>query len=113
MDLPGHQAGARLSRAALIPEKRPTAGGGRMKAVHPYLLFRGNTAEAFEFYEQVFDSKVMGTMHFRDFGEDGGMGLAEDELDLIANTALPLTDGVLVMGHDARASMDTGLPVRS
>ena len=82
-----------------------------MKAVHPYLLFRGNTAEAFEFYEQVFDSKVMGTMHFRDFGEDGGMGLPEDELDLIANTALPLTDGVLLMGNDVPASMDPDLRV--
>lgn len=26
-----------------------------MKAVHPYLLFNGNTAEVFEFYGEVTD----------------------------------------------------------
>lgn len=81
-----------------------------MKAVHPYLLFRGNTAEAFEFYERVFDSKIDGVVHFRDFGPDA-MGLGGEHGDLIANISLPIAPGVSLMGNDVPESMDPDLRI--
>lgn len=82
-----------------------------MKAVHPYLLFKGNAAEAFEFYEHVFGSQVTSRTHYREFGSDGGMGLTGDELDLLANISLPLAPGVALMGNDVTDAMDPNLRI--
>ncbi len=78
-----------------------------MKTVHPYLLFRGNTAEAFEFYEGVFQSKVDSRTYYREFGSD--MGWREGEGDLLANISLPLTDKISLMGNDVTESMQREL----
>lgn len=70
-----------------------------MKAVGPYLNFPGNTEEAFEYYRSVFGGEFLGVLRFRDFG-DNGMGVPEADLDKIANIALPLGGGVVLMGTD-------------
>lgn len=70
-----------------------------MKAVNPYLNFKGNTEEAFNFYKTVFGGDFQGLMRFRDFGENT-MGIAERELDKIAHIALPLGGGALLMATD-------------
>lgn len=82
-----------------------------MKAVHPYLLFRGNAAEAFEFYETVFQSKVTARVHFSDFGDAGDMGWSEEDGSLIANISLPIAEGVDLMGNDVPESMDPNLRI--
>jgi PhnB protein len=69
-----------------------------MKAANPYLNFKGNTLEAFEFYKSVFGGAFQAVLRFRDFG-DNGMGVAEKDLDKIAHIALPLGSGLL-MGTD-------------
>lgn len=69
-----------------------------MKAANPYLNFKGNTREAFEFYRSVFGGEFQTVLRFRDFG-DNGMGVAEKDLDKIAHIALPLGNGLL-MGTD-------------
>ena len=53
-----------------------------MKAANPYLNFKGNTREAFEFYKSVFGGEFQAVLRFRDFG-DNGMGVAEKDLDKI------------------------------
>jgi PhnB protein len=70
-----------------------------MKAVNPYLNFKGNTLEAFNFYKSVFGGDFQGVMRFRDFG-DNTMGIPEHELDKIAHIALPLGGGALLMATD-------------
>jgi PhnB protein len=70
-----------------------------MKAANPYLNFKGNTREAFEFYKSVFGGEFLAVLRFRDFG-DNGMGVAEQDLDKIAHIALPLGPNALLMGTD-------------
>ena len=70
-----------------------------MKAANPYLNFKGNTREAFEFYKSVFGGEFQAVLRFRDFG-DNGMGVAEQDLDKIAHIALPLGPNALLMGTD-------------
>ena len=75
-----------------------------MKGAHPYLNFKGNTREAFEFYRSVFGGDFQAVIRFRDFGPNG-MGVAEKDLDKIAHIALPLGPHVLLMATDVVDSM--------
>lgn len=70
-----------------------------MKAANPYLNFKGNTEEAFEFYRSVIGGEFVQVSRFRDFG-DNTMGIAEHELDKIAHIALPLGPTNMLMGTD-------------
>jgi PhnB protein len=70
-----------------------------MKAVNPYLNFKGNTEEAFGFYKSVFGGEFAGVLRFRDFGENT-MGIPEHDLDKIAHIGLPLGGGAMLMGTD-------------
>lgn len=70
-----------------------------MQAVMPYLNFKGNAEEAFEFYRSVFGGELLGIMRFADFGE-GGMGVSEADRDKVAHIALPLLEGVNLMASD-------------
>ena len=67
--------------------------------VHPYLNFQGNTEEAFNFYKSVLGGEFAGVARFRDF-KNNSMGIPEKELDKIANIALPLGNGTMLMGTD-------------
>lgn len=70
-----------------------------MESVHPYLNFRGDAEQAFEFYLRVFGAEPLGLLRFRDFG-DNEMGVDAADLDKIAHFALPLGAGVNLMGSD-------------
>jgi PhnB protein len=70
-----------------------------MKTVHPYLNFAGNTEEAFTFYRSVFGGEFVGINRFREMG-GAEMGVPEDELDRVAHIALPLVNGIMLMGTD-------------
>ena len=74
-----------------------------MKAANPYLNFKGNTLQAFEFYRSVFGGEFEMLLRFRDFG-DNQMGIAEQDLDKIAHVALRLGPSML-MGTDVVDSM--------
>ncbi|MGH7577225.1 MAG: VOC family protein [Longimicrobiales bacterium] len=75
-----------------------------MKAANPYLNFKGNTEEAFNFYKSVFGGELLGVARFRDFA-DNSMGVAEADLDKIAHIALPLGPHNLLMATDYVDSM--------
>jgi len=71
-----------------------------MKLGIPYLYFAGNAEEAFEFYRSVFGGEYLGVLRYRDFA-DNSMNVAEEDLDRIANIALPLGEGTMLMASDA------------
>jgi PhnB protein len=71
-----------------------------MQFVSPYLNFKGNAEEAFEFYRSVFGGEYTGVVRFRDFGEDA-MGVPEADRDKIAHISLPLVGDVSLMASDA------------
>jgi PhnB protein len=63
-----------------------------------HLNFRGNCAEAFEFYKEVFGAKSAFTMNYGDAPE--GSPVPPDWKDKIMHTSIPLGGGLL-MGCDA------------
>ncbi len=76
-----------------------------MKAIHIYLNFAGDTEEAFDFYRSIFGGEVRGDiMRYRDLpsmdGTEDVPPLAEEEKDLVAHVALPLTEQSTLMGTD-------------
>lgn len=71
-----------------------------MQSVHPYLNFPGNTEEAFNFYRAVFGGEFTNVTRFRDFGENP-MGIAEADLEKIANIGLPIGPNTVLMATDA------------
>ena len=81
-----------------------------MKSVNPYLNFKGNTEEAFNFYKSVFGGDFQMVARFRDFGGNA-MGVADKDLDKIAHIALPLGPNSMLMGTDVLDSMPTKLSV--
>jgi PhnB protein len=71
-----------------------------MKGANPYLNFKGNTEEAFNYYRSVFGGEFPMLVRFRDF-PDNGMQVPEADLDKIAHIALPLGGENMLMGTDA------------
>lgn len=69
-----------------------------MQNVHIYLNFPGNTKQAFEFYAQVFGTKIS---MLQTFGEATFMPNVPDAAkDKIVHVALPVTDSFVLMGSD-------------
>src|SRR5687767_6968034 len=85
-------------------------GGSAMKSVSPYLNFKGNTEEAFNFYKSVFGGEFLALMRFRDFGNNE-MGVREADLDKIAHIALPLGPHSMLMATDVVEGMPGGFAV--
>lgn len=71
----------------------------------PYLHFRTGTRDVMAFYESVFGGKLE-VMTFADMGDMGGMGVDEDEVDLVMHSALTVSDSVLLMAADVPRHME-------
>jgi PhnB protein len=70
-----------------------------MKLVHIYINFPGTTKAAFQFYEQVFGTKIS---MMQTFGETSFMSNVPDAAkDKIMHVQLPITEAVYLMGSDA------------
>lgn len=69
-----------------------------VSAVNPYLNFKGNTREAFDFYRSVFGGDFAAVIRYADF--PGNMGVAEADLEKLAHISLPLGQGNMLMGTD-------------
>lgn len=80
-----------------------------MLNVNPYLNFKGNTEEAFNFYKSVFGGEFTMLMRFKDTPEAGN--IPADARDQIMHVALPLGKNNVLMGTDAPESMGFGLKV--
>ena len=74
-----------------------------MKAPTPYLNYPGTTEAAFTFYAEALGGTIVGIARMRDFG--GLASLPDEDLDKVANIALALPNGTMMMGTDMLASM--------
>jgi len=73
-----------------------------MTRLNPYLNFKGNTEEAFNFYKSVFGGDIPMLVRFKDTPE--ASRVPANEQDKIMNISLCIGDTVL-MGTDALESM--------
>lgn len=80
-----------------------------MITVNPYLNFKGNTEEAFNFYKSVFGGEFTMIQRFKDTPESEKVG--EHEKNKIMHVALPIGKGTVLMGTDTLDSMDQKLTV--
>lgn len=74
-----------------------------MKAINPYLNFKGNTEEAFNFYKSVFGGEFTSLQRFKDTPEADRV--PHHEKDKIMHIALALGNGTTLMATDALESM--------
>lgn len=68
-----------------------------MATLNPYLIFDGNTEEAFNFYKKIFGGEFDGIMRYKDTPEADKVSAAYR--DKIIHVALPVGDSIL-MGSD-------------
>lgn len=72
-----------------------------MAKIHAYLNFNGNCAEAFSFYEDVFNTKNIGTYHFGDMPSmEGTPALPDTAKEKVMHTALLINESTMLMGSD-------------
>lgn len=69
-----------------------------MELVHCYLNFPGNAAEAFAFYETVFNTKIVMKMTFGD--APFVQGAPDSAKGKLMHVQLPITEAVHLMGSD-------------
>ncbi|GAB3900378.1 VOC family protein [Larkinella knui] len=74
-----------------------------MATINPYLNFKGNTEEAFNFYKSVFGGEFIMVQRFKDTPE--GERVSAEEGDKIMHISLPIGKGNILMGTDALESM--------
>lgn len=79
-----------------------------MKTLTPYLNFPGTTEEAFNFYAAALGGTILDIARFRDFGDEMAQ-LSPEDLDKVANMALSLPNGSMMMGTDFVASLGQAL----
>ena len=74
-----------------------------MAAINPYLTFKGNCEEAFNFYKAAFGGEFMGgqIMRFSSMGEYCAPGNEH----LVMHVALPIAGGGILMGSDTAEGM--------
>lgn len=73
-----------------------------MATINPYLNFKGNTEEAFNFYKAVFGGEFQALQRFKDTPEGDKLPAADQEK--IMHIALPIGSNIL-MATDALESM--------
>ena len=74
-----------------------------MVTINPYLNFKGNTEEAFNFYKSVFGGEFAMIQRFRDTPE--APKLTSDDREKIMHIALPIGKDNVLMGTDAIGPM--------
>lgn len=75
-----------------------------MTQLNPYLNFRAQAREAMTFYQSVLG----GELSVMTFADQGGMGVADGEADLVMHSSLSVSEAVQLMGADVPSHMDTG-----
>src|SRR5882757_5170942 len=73
-----------------------------MATLNPYLNFKGNTEEAFNFYKSIFGGEFAMVQRFGDTPQASNVG--ENEKNKLMHIALPIGKGNVLMGTDALES---------
>src|SRR4051812_15493175 len=74
-----------------------------MPLLNPYLHFKGNCQEAFDFYRSVFGGEFGMVARFGDMPKE--YGCAEHENNKIMHISLPIEGGNVLMGSDVPEAM--------
>jgi PhnB protein len=69
-----------------------------MQLVHVYLNFPGTTEEAFRYYEEVFNTRIL---MMQTFGDTPFANAAESAKKKIMHAQLPITESVHLMASDS------------
>lgn len=69
-----------------------------MARVNPYIAFRGNCEEAFNFYSSVFGYAITQIMRYKDAPPEHQLPVSE--MNKIMHIALPIGHGTILMGSD-------------
>lgn len=80
-----------------------------MSSVNIYLIYKGNTEEAFNFYKSVFGGEFLSLQRFKDMPDAGKV--PEKDRDKIMHVSLPVLNGNLLMGADVLDSMGQDLTI--
>lgn len=75
-----------------------------MKNAEPYLIFDGECAEAFAFYETVFDAKISFVTKYKDV-PPGMEEFSEADRERVVHIILPISKEVFLMGADCSSGM--------
>ena len=71
-----------------------------MAKINPYLNFRGEAEEAFNFYKETFGGEFANVMRYGEMPDCEEMKLAEEDKNKIVHIALPFGEGQVLMGND-------------
>ena len=74
-----------------------------MTSIQPYLNFRGNTEEVFNFYKSVFGGEFSTLQRFKDTPE--GDKLSTSDQEKIMHISLPIGNNSILMATDILESM--------
>ncbi len=80
-----------------------------MATINPYLNFKGDTEDAFNFYRSVFGGEFLTLQRFKDTPEADRV--AEADKEKVMHVALPIGKGNILMGTDALESMGHPLTI--
>ena len=75
-----------------------------MPKLNPYLTFKGNCEEAFEFYKSVFGGDFAYKGRFSEMPPDPQYPVPEEDKEKIMHVALPIGDETVLMGSDTGGS---------
>lgn len=71
-----------------------------MTKINPYLNFKGEAEEAFNFYKSAFGGEFSTVMRYGELPGFEEGNLAGEDGNKIVNIALPISDGHVLMGND-------------
>ena len=71
-----------------------------MTKLNPYLTFKGNCEDAFEFYKSIFGGDFAYKGRFSEMPPDPNHPVPEEDKDKIMHIALPLNEDYILMGSD-------------
>ena len=75
-----------------------------MKSAEPYLIFDGECAAAFAFYETVFNAKITFINRYKDLPSGAGE-IAEVDRERVVHVTLPISKKISLMGADCPSDM--------
>ena len=75
-----------------------------MPKLNPYLTFKGNCEEAFDFYKSVFGGDFMYKGRFSEMPKDPQHPVPEEDQNKIMHISLPINKDTVLMGSDTGGS---------
>lgn len=76
-----------------------------MAHINPYVMFNGNTLEAFDFYKSVFGGEFTTVVRFKDMPGGPNPMWKESEADNIMHIALPIGKHSILMANDVPSGL--------